>query len=111
MPDARLPESVSVTLLVTEVLDRLSVPYLIGGSVASAVHGAFRSTLDTDLVVDLPVDRAGLLAEALTGSFYVDVEASSPRSWIEVISTSSTWRRCSELTSSSLEAVRSTSRS
>ncbi len=57
------------------MLERLSVPYLISGSVASAVHGAFRSTLNTDLVVDLPVDRAGLLAEALTGSFYVDVES------------------------------------
>ena len=32
-------EMLNVTLMVTAVLDDLQVPYVIGGSVASIVHG------------------------------------------------------------------------
>ena len=41
-----LPEPVAVTLLVIEALEGLGVPYLIGGSLASAVHGVARATVD-----------------------------------------------------------------
>jgi hypothetical protein len=57
-------EPIAVTLLVIDALDALGVPYLIGGSLASAVHGVLRATLDTDLV-----------ARALGGTFYVDAES------------------------------------
>lgn len=48
-----LPEPIAVTFEVIDALDVLEVPYFIGGSLASAVHGTIRSTLDADLVADL----------------------------------------------------------
>ena len=70
-----LPEPVAVTLLVIRALDALDVPYLIGGSLASAVHGVARATVDTDLVADLRPEHARPLAQALEDAFYVDVES------------------------------------
>jgi len=70
-----LPEPVAVTLLVIRTLDALGVPYLIGGSLASAIHGVARATADTDLVADLRIEHAQPLAQALAGAFYVDVES------------------------------------
>ena len=70
-----LSEPVAVTLLVIEALEELDVPYLIGGSLASAVHGVARATVDTDLVADLHSQHAAPLAQALGDAFYVDVEA------------------------------------
>jgi len=67
-------EQIEVTLIVIEVLERLGVPYLIGGSLASAVHGVARSTLDSDLVVELQPEHAQPLVEALQGHFYLDLE-------------------------------------
>ena len=71
MPD----EPIAVTLLVIDALDALGVPYLIGGSLASAVHGVLRATMDTDLVADLRLEHAEPLARALGGAFYVGVES------------------------------------
>jgi hypothetical protein len=71
MPD----EPIAVTLLVIDALDALGVPYLIGGSLASAVHGVLRATMDTDLVADLRLEHAEPLARALSGTFYVDAES------------------------------------
>ena len=70
-----LSEPVAVTLLVIEALEELNVPYLIGGSLASTVHGVARATLDTDLVADLRLEHAEQLAQALSGAFYVDAES------------------------------------
>ena len=70
-----LSEPIAVTLLVIEALEALNVPYLIGGSLASAVHGVARATADTDLVTDLRPEHAEPLAEALIGAFYVDTKA------------------------------------
>jgi len=71
------PEGLRVAFLVLEVLDRLGVPYHIGGSYASAIHGIPRQTHDVDLVVDLRKDRIRDLVQALAGKFYVDDEAVS----------------------------------
>jgi len=70
-----LSEPVAVTLLVIEALESLDAPYLIGESLASAVHGVARATADTDLVADLRSEHAKPLAQALGEAFYVDVEA------------------------------------
>jgi hypothetical protein len=70
-----LSEPVAVTLLVIEALDTLGAPYLIGGSLASAVHGVARATVDTDLVADLRLEHAEQLAQALSDAFYVDAES------------------------------------
>ena len=70
-----LSEPVAVTLLVIEALEELGAPYLIGGSLASAVHGVARATADTDLVADLRLEHAEQLAQALSDAFYVDAES------------------------------------
>ena len=70
-----LPEPMAVTLLVIEALEALDVPYLIGGSLASAVHGVARATVDADLVADLRPEHAEPLVRALGEAFYADVEA------------------------------------
>jgi D-ribose pyranose/furanose isomerase RbsD len=69
------PEGLRVALIVLEILDRLGIPYHLGGSYASAIHGVPRQTQDVDLVVDLGKDRVGGLVQALAGDFYVDAEA------------------------------------
>jgi len=70
-----LSEPIAVTLLVIEALEVLDVEYLIGGSLASAVHGVARATADTDLVADLRAEHAEPLAQALSDAFYVDAES------------------------------------
>jgi len=59
-----LSEPVAVTLQVVDLLEALGVPYLIGGSFASAIHGVARMTMDTDLVADLRLDHVEPLAQA-----------------------------------------------
>jgi hypothetical protein len=61
--------------LVIEALEALDVPVLIGGSLASAVHGVARATADGDLLAGLRPEHAKPLSEALGAAFYVDVAA------------------------------------
>lgn len=70
-----LPEPVAVTMQVVEVLDALGVPYLIGGSFASSVYGAYRATADVDLVADLKFEQVEPLVSALREQFYIDAGA------------------------------------
>ena len=65
-----LAESISVTLLVADALAGLGAPYAIGGSLASAVHGVMRATMDADLVADLRPEHVEPLAQALGDAFY-----------------------------------------
>ena len=69
-----LAEPIAVTMVVTDALDALGVEYAIGGSLASAVHGVMRATMDADLVADLRMEHAEPLAQALGDAFYADVE-------------------------------------
>jgi len=55
-----------------EVLDRMEIPYAVGGSVASSAHGIPRTTLDIDLVVDLKRDQIDAFAAELRPDFYAD---------------------------------------
>src|SRR4051812_24075575 len=57
---------------VFEVLDRLEIPYLVGGSVASSIFGQSRPTMDLDLVADIRTDQVEEFADALRSEFYVD---------------------------------------
>jgi hypothetical protein len=70
-------EAVKVTLLVVDVLDALDVPYVIGGSVASIIHGMLRMTMDVDIVADLPPDQIDPFVTALRSQFYLDEAAIS----------------------------------
>jgi hypothetical protein len=55
------PDGIAVTLLVTEALEALNIPYVIGGSFASTAHGVPRATHDSDLVLGLRADQGALL--------------------------------------------------
>jgi len=69
-----LPESIAVTIIVIEALENLGVTYVIGGSMASGVHGVLRATMDADLVADLRMVHARPLAAALNDLFYADLD-------------------------------------
>jgi hypothetical protein len=67
-----IPKPNAVTLLVIEVLDQLNIAYLVGGSLASTVHGELRTTLDSDLVADLHPEHIPPFVKALESAFYLD---------------------------------------
>ena len=69
-----ISEPIRVTLLVIEVLEKLGIPYVVGGSLASARHGTVRSTLDSDLVVRLKLEDVAPLVAHLEEEFYIDGE-------------------------------------
>lgn len=69
------PEPLTITLRVIQELDRLDVPYLIGGSLASAMYGEARATLDADVIADLGTEHAVPLERALSSEFYIALEA------------------------------------
>ena len=54
------------------VLDRMEIPYYVGGSVASSAHGIPRTTLDVDVVADLRPQQIDEFAALLQPDFYVD---------------------------------------
>jgi hypothetical protein len=65
-------EAFVATLEVTRLLDDMEVPYVIGGSVASTVHGLIRTTMDVDIVADLKPEHIGRFVATLADHFYVD---------------------------------------
>jgi hypothetical protein len=67
-------EATRITLLVTQTLEALGIPYAVGGSLASSVHGVMRSTLDVDIVADMRLEHIQPLVEALSKEFYADDE-------------------------------------
>ena len=60
---------------VTRLLESLDIPYMIGGSFASSVHGMGRHTRDADLVIDLAPSKVNALVHGLQKEFYVSREA------------------------------------
>lgn len=62
-----LAGALQVVRKVADILERLGVPYLVGGSLASSLHGIPRSTQDADLVVALQEQHVRPLVEALSG--------------------------------------------
>jgi len=46
-----LAEPIAVTMMVADALEALGVPYAIGGSFASAVHGVMRATMDASMTL------------------------------------------------------------
>jgi hypothetical protein len=65
-------ELISTLLLVTGTLEQLSIPYFVGGSIASTSYGVVRTTLDADLVAKLSVQHVNPLIQELGPVFYAD---------------------------------------
>src|SRR5579859_5929782 len=60
---------------ILDALNHLKIPFMIGGSLASSVHGVFRSTNDIDIVADLQERHVAPFVARLGGAFYADPEA------------------------------------
>jgi hypothetical protein len=59
----------SVAVRAATICTDLGIPYLIGGGVASTVHGEFRTTRDVDLIIRLMPADAPRFAAALSARF------------------------------------------
>jgi len=60
---------------VLEVLDKLRINYVVGGSFASSLYGNSRLTNDIDIIVAIRLAHAGNLAKELEVEFYIDEES------------------------------------
>ena len=64
-----------VLLQVARVLEEQNITYVLVGSLASSMHGMYRSTADIDLLADIKPEHVRPLLDALNKSFYVDDHA------------------------------------
>jgi hypothetical protein len=69
-----LPEPIAVTAKVSSALERLKVPYFIGGSLASTLYGMVRTSQDVDIIAGLRPEHVRALIAALQDEFYMDNE-------------------------------------
>jgi hypothetical protein len=69
-----LLEPILVTVKVTSALEKMKVPYFIGGSLASTLYGMVRTTQDADIIAELRPGHIQALIDALQDEFYVDDE-------------------------------------
>jgi len=73
------PDLVAALTPVVEVLEKLDVAHLLGGSVASSAYGQARATMDVDLVARLDESHVRPVVEALQEAYYVDADADAMR--------------------------------
>lgn len=67
-------EPIQVTMQVVHALEKIGIDYVIGGSLASALHGVARATMDSDIVADFHEEHITPFVETLKSTFYVDDE-------------------------------------
>ncbi|MDX9993417.1 MAG: hypothetical protein RBS68_15355 [Anaerolineales bacterium] len=67
-------DAIRMTLLVTDVLEKMGISYAVGGSMSSSVHGIMRSTMDVDIVADVQLQHIPAFVAALSKEFYADDE-------------------------------------
>ena len=65
---------VLVLKILSQTFDALEISYLIGGSVASAAWGEYRSTNDVDIVAAMNESHVDAFVAALENVFYVDTD-------------------------------------
>ena len=68
-------EPIRILIQVSQILERLAIPYLTCGSIASSILGIPRATQDIDLVIDLSLARVEDFLKAMQAEFYVDSNA------------------------------------
>ncbi|HKQ74970.1 MAG TPA: hypothetical protein VJ810_14845 [Blastocatellia bacterium] len=72
-----MSDIVAVAHKLAQTLESLGIIYWIGGSMASAIHGAPRSTQDVDFIAELKEEQVDDLVAALESEFYIDGAATS----------------------------------
>jgi len=70
-------DAITAMIPVVAELERLGVPYYVGGSVASSAYGHMRTTQDADLIADLKAEHVPLLVQALGKDYYISSTAAS----------------------------------
>lgn len=73
-PDV-LPDPVAVAVHFTAVLEDLGIRHLVGGSLASSIHGEPRSTNDIDILADFREEHVAPFVEAVKAEYYVSASA------------------------------------
>ncbi len=67
-----LGEPLLITKQVVNVFSGLDIKYMVGGSLASSLHGIPRATQDIDIVVDIKPENIKDLVNILKNDFYID---------------------------------------
>jgi hypothetical protein len=68
-------DPVDVALRVADSLERCGLRYLLGGSLASSITGEPRSTLDVDMMVEMPQSAVSCVIDHLGAEFHADSDA------------------------------------
>ncbi len=63
-----------VVATLADIFDRLGIPYLVGGSLASSLYGIPRATQDVDIMADVRFRHVDPLTKELEKDFYVAAE-------------------------------------
>jgi len=69
-----LSEPLQITRRVVQEFEHLGIRYLVGGSLASSLHGIPRATNDVDIVAEIKNENVPSLVKALEPEFYIDSE-------------------------------------
>jgi hypothetical protein len=67
-----LTDPLSVIRILTDIFEKLSIKYLIGGSLASSLYGIPRATQDVDVVADIRMSQVDTIIENLKETFFID---------------------------------------
>ena len=70
----KIPDIFLALQPVLKAFENLSIPYYIGGSVASSIYGMARATMDVDIVADLRISHINRLKQILEIEYYIDNE-------------------------------------
>ena len=62
---------------IAQLLERLGVPYHVGGSIASSAHGMYRASADIDVVIDPTRGQLEALVRELEPQFYISRSAAA----------------------------------
>jgi hypothetical protein len=65
-------DPLQVTRKLVLVLEKLNIRYLVGGSLASSLHGIPRATQDVDVVAEITEKQVPALVERLATDFFID---------------------------------------
>lgn len=69
-----MPDPIPTLLKIIDALERLGIPYAVGGSLASSIHGEPRTTQDVDIAADLNPHSVEALVRALEETFDLDAD-------------------------------------
>jgi hypothetical protein len=76
-----LAEPLQITQHVAQVFESFGIRYLVGGSLASSLHGIPRATQDVDMVAEITEHHVAPLVKALESAFYVDGDMMREAIW------------------------------